>query len=124
MPNDDVDKLFGRLHDFAELDPHQLQERYCEENIDFLREIVSKCWRGRTVPNSLSRQEFVDLIYALKSGESEWSKKLGAMLIASEDRMREGRKEKVAEYFEYFLEHCPCISLSAIAEIEKNNFGV
>ena len=124
MSNDDIDKLFGRLHDLADLDVIQLQANCNKENLKFVHELVTKYWRGRSVPMQLSTQEFSDLVYSLRNEEKEWSKKLGAMLIASEDRISEGNKEKVVEYFEYFLEHCPCKALSSIAEIEKDNFGI
>jgi hypothetical protein len=121
---DKIDYLIDRLHKYAELNPTLLQEQCNDESIEFVRDLVIACWQKSVPPERLTPQEFADLIYKLREEEKEWSKKLGIMLLASEDSIHEGNKEVALEYFEYFFEHCPCTSLSNIAKIHKENLGL
>lgn len=125
MSNMDIerrDQMFGKLHQLAELSSAQLKENFTPDNVKFIRELVSEFWVNKTVNDELTPDQFADIVHALRAEEREWSKKLGAMIVAAEDRLKEGDTKEIEKYFDYFLKNCPCLSLASIAEVERANF--
>jgi len=116
------DQMFGKLHQLAALEYSELKEQYSADNINFLYSLVSEFWLTRAASKDLTPEEFAELIMTLREEEKEWSRKLGQMLIAVEDLSEDGNTDKIEEYFDYFINKCPCVSLVSLAKIEKNNY--
>jgi len=122
MDKEKIDRMFGRLHELAKLEISQLEKECTRDNIKFVRELLKNYWVGREIKREVKSVEFAELILDLRCEEKKWSKKLASLLVAVEDCSKEGNTEKIKEYFDYFLQGCPCLSLADIAKIERSNY--
>ena len=122
MNKEKIDQMFGQLHKLAELEVSQLEKQCTLDNIEFVKELLKNYWIAREIKKAINPAEFAELIFDLRSEEKEWSNKLASMLIAVEDCSKEGDTEKINEYFNFYLENCPCLSLTDIAKIERSNY--
>lgn len=118
MEKDDTEALLGLLHDLAELDRDELESRFNAGLFTKVQELVRRCVKGGEVPSSLDKAEFVDWVYALRSNEREWSRHLGDVILAVEEKSALGDTPSAIADMESFISGCPWLPFSEIAHVE------
>ena len=118
MNNDNKEALIGLLHELATLDQGELQSRFDLRCFGKMQDLVRHWIKGGEVPAQLSKLEFSDWVYALRSNEREWSRRLGETILAAEDLVALGEVLPAISTFESFIELCPWLPFTEIAHAE------
>ena len=118
MGNEDIEALIGSLHELAALDDGELQARFDLQCFAKMQDLVRECVKGGEVPAQLSKSEFSDWVYSLRSNEREWSRSLGETILTAEDLVAIGKIEPAISTFNSFIELCPWLPFIEIAKAE------
>ena len=118
MDSDYKEALIGLLHELAALNHAELQARFDQGCFAKMQDLVRQCVKGGDVPTHLTKSEFSDWVYALRSNEREWSRSFGETILAAEDLASSGEVLSAISTFESFIELCPWLQLIEIAHSE------
>jgi len=103
---DETKRLFNLLDGLAELDHHELRNRFSEENIKAARMLFDELL-DEPFPRALSADMFADLIYRLRETKRTWSRKLGTAIIAAASSVENDNIKSAIDTLEEFKGSCP-----------------